>query len=69
MPQPTEYPDKAEMLRGRRESLSKQFAPDLFGATQPDETREEEQEVEPNTEDYADNEPNAEDIPDEGQGE
>ncbi|MDC7217623.1 MAG: PRTRC system protein E [Spirochaetales bacterium] len=69
VPQPTEYPDKAEMLRGRRESLKAQFAPDLFGAAQPAEPQEEEQETEPNTEEYADNEPNAEDIPDEGQGE
>ena len=69
VPQPTEYPDKAEMLRGRRESLKAQFAPDLFGATQPAERQEEENEVEPNTEEYADSEPNAEDFPDERQGE
>jgi PRTRC genetic system protein E len=68
VPQPTEYPDKAEMLRGRRESLKAQFAPDLFGAAQPAEEQEEEN-TEPNIEDYADSEPNAEDIPDEGQGE
>lgn len=65
VPQPTEYPDKAEMLRKRRESLKNQFAPDLFGAAQPAEAQEEEN-TEPNTEDYADSEPNAEDIPDVG---
>lgn len=68
VPQATEYPDKAELLRKRRESLKAQFAPDLFGAAQPAETQEKE-DVEPNTEDYADSEPNAEDIPDEGEGE
>jgi len=67
VPQATEYPDKAEQLRKRRESLKNQFAPDLFGAAQPVETQEEN--TEPNTEDYADSEPNAEDIPDEGEGE
>jgi PRTRC genetic system protein E len=68
VPQATEYPDKAEQLRKRRDSLKAQFAPDLFGAAQPAETQEEE-DVEPNTDDYADSEPNAEDIPDEGEGE
>lgn len=68
VPQPTEYPDKAEQLRKRRESLKAQFAPDLFGAAQPVETQEEEN-TEPNTEEYADSEPNAEDIPDAGEGE
>lgn len=68
VPQPNEYPDKAEMLRTRRDSLKAQFAPDLFGAAQPADPQEEEN-TEPNTEDYADSEPNAEDIPDEGQGE
>lgn len=67
VPQATEYPDKAEQLRGRRDRLKTQFAPDLFGAAQPAENQEED--VEPNTEDYADSEPNAEDIPDEGEGE
>jgi len=68
VPQPTEYPDKAEQLRTRRDSLKAKFAPDLFGAAQPVETQEEEN-TEPNTEDYADSEPNAEDIPDAGEGE
>jgi PRTRC genetic system protein E len=62
--QPTEYPENAEQLRKRRESLSRQFAPDLFGQGQPVQVEQEE----PNTEDYADNEPNAEGIPDEGEG-
>lgn len=68
VPQATEYPDKAEMLRTRRDSLKAQFAPDLFGAAQPAEEQAEEN-TEPNTEDYADSEPNAEDIPDEGERE
>jgi PRTRC genetic system protein E len=68
VPQATEYPDKAEQLRKRRDSLKAQFAPDLFGAAQPAETQEEE-DVEPNNEDYADSEPNDEDIPDEGERE
>jgi len=68
VPQATEYPDKAEQLRKRRDSLKAQFAPDLFGAAQPVETQDEEN-TELNTEDYADSEPNAEDIPDEGEGE
>ena len=68
VPPSAEYPDKAEQLRSRRDSLKAQFAPDLFGAAQPAEEQEEEN-TEPNTEDYADSEPNAEDIPDEGEGE
>jgi len=68
VPQSTEYPDKAEQLRKRRESLKAQFAPDLFGAAQPDEIQEEQNE-EPNTDDYADSDTDAEDIPDEGEGE
>jgi PRTRC genetic system protein E len=44
VPQASEYPDKADELRKRRESLSKQFAPDLFGAAQPDEIQEDENE-------------------------
>jgi PRTRC genetic system protein E len=67
VPQPSEYPDKAEQLRKRRESLKAQFAPDLFGAGQHDEIQEEENE-EPNTEDYADSDTDAEDIPDEEEG-
>jgi PRTRC genetic system protein E len=45
VPQPSEYPDKAQLLRERRESLSKQFAPDLFGTAQPATVTN----VEPNT--------------------
>lgn len=68
VPQSTDYPDKAEQLRKRRESLKAQFAPDLFGAAQPDEIQEEENE-EPNTNDYDDSDTDAEDIPAEGEGE
>jgi PRTRC genetic system protein E len=68
VPQPSEYPDKAEQLRKRRESLKAQFAPDLFGAAQPNEIQEDEKE-EPNNQDYADSHTDAEDIPDEREGE
>jgi len=64
VPQPTEYPDKAETLRNRRAALSAKFSPDLFGAEQP--TTEN---VEPNTEDDAVDQTDAEDIPDEGERE
>jgi PRTRC genetic system protein E len=70
VPLAAEYPDKAEQLRKRKESLKNQFAPDLFGASQSAETQvAKEENTELNTEDYADSEPNAEDIPDEGEGE
>lgn len=70
VPLAADYPQKAEQLRKRKESLKNQFAPDLFGAAHPAENQaEEEENTEPNTEDYADSEPNAEDIPDEGEGE
>jgi len=68
VPLATDYPDKAEQLRRRKENLKNQFAPDLFGTVQTAEIQEEEN-TEPNNEDYADSEPNAEDIPVEGQGE
>lgn len=60
VPQPSDYPDRADVLRARRASLSKQFAPDLFVAATP------ETPVEPNTEDYDDNAPDAEAVQDEG---
>lgn len=60
VPQPSDYPDRADALRARRASLSKQFAPDLFVAAAP------ETPVEPNTEDYDDNAPDAEAVQDEG---
>lgn len=60
VPQPSEYPDRADALRSRRANLSKQFAPDLFGAAQPQE--------QPNTEDYDYDEPDTEAVPYEGQG-
>lgn len=60
VPQPSDYPDRADTLRARRASLSKQFAPDLFVAAAP------EIPVEPNTEDYDDNAPDAEAVHNEG---
>lgn len=69
VPLASEYPDKAEQLRKRKENLKNQFAPDLFGEPQPAEIQPEETFTEPNTENYAHSEPNAEDIPDEGEGE
>jgi PRTRC genetic system protein E len=65
VPQPAEFPDKAEELRKRRASLSAMFSPDLFGAGQPatDVTN-----VEPKTENDATDDTDAEGIPDERQG-
>lgn len=60
VPQPSDYPDRADALRARRASLSKQFAPDLFVAAAP------ETPVEPNTDNYDDNAPDAEAVQDEG---
>lgn len=60
VPQPSDYPDRADALRARRASLSKQFAPDLFVASAAQTP------VEPNTEDYDDNAPDAEAVQDEG---
>ena len=64
VPQPNEYPDKADALRKRRESLSKQFAPDLFGA-QPASINT----VESNTESDADHNTDAAGLPYKGKGE
>lgn len=61
VPQPSDYPDRAEALRERRASLSKQFAPDLFGGEQA-------QNVAPNTQDDDNSTTDAEVVPDEGQG-
>ncbi len=47
IPQPSEFPDKADEIRTRRAELSAQFSPDLFGA-QPSESINE---TEPNTQD------------------
>jgi PRTRC genetic system protein E len=60
VPQPSDYPERAEALRERRASLSKQFVPDLFGAQAPN--------VEPNTEEDDNSTTDAEAVPDEGQG-
>ncbi|WP_372339320.1 hypothetical protein [Flavobacterium sp. MFBS3-15] len=60
VPQPSDYPDRADTLRARRASLSKQFAPDLFVAAAPETL------VESNTQDYDDNTPDAEAVHDEG---
>jgi len=38
VPEPSEYPEKAEELRNRREQLSSRFAPDLFAEPVPRET-------------------------------
>jgi len=64
VPQPTEFPEKAEELRQRRASLSAKFSPDLFGAEQP---ATEENNVEPNTDYDATDHTDAEGIPDEGE--
>ena len=40
VPQPNEYPEKAEELRKRRSALSEKFTPDLFGETTEEEKHE-----------------------------
>jgi len=64
VPQPSEFPDKAEEIRSRRAALSAQFSPDLFGAEQPDTVTD----VEPNSDDDVTDHNNAEGIPDAGEG-
>lgn len=64
IPQPSEFPDKAEEIRIRRASLSAKFSPDLFEAEQPAQNINE---VQPNTKDYVTDNSNAEDFSDEGQ--
>jgi len=65
VPQPSEFPDKAEEVRQRRASLSAKFSPDLFGAEQP---AHDQNDVEPNTDDDATDDTDAKGIPDEGEG-
>lgn len=64
IPQPSEFPDKAEEIRSRRASLSAKFSPDLFGAEQPAGNINE---VQSNTKDYVTDNSDAEDFSDEGQ--
>jgi PRTRC genetic system protein E len=64
VPQPSDYPDKGDFLRKRRESLSRQFEPDLFATGQSVIEN-----TQPNTEEYAADQRDAEGIPDEGEGE
>lgn len=63
VPQPSEFPDKAEEIRSRRASLSAKFSPDLFGAEPPAII-----EVELNTDYDATDHTDAKGIPDEGEG-
>jgi len=65
IPQPSEFPDKAEEIRTRRAALSAKFSPDLFGAEQPEEIIKE---VEPNPNDDVTDHNNAEGLSLEGQG-
>lgn len=65
IPQPSEFPEKAEEIRSRRAALSAKFSPDLFGAEQTAETIDE---VEPNTTDDVTDHINAESLSHEGQG-
>lgn len=65
LPQPSEFPEKAEEIRSRRAALSAKFSPDLFAAEQPATVLNE---VEPNTEEDATDYTDAKGIPDEGQG-
>jgi len=62
VPQPTEFPEKAEEIRKRRASLSAKFSPDLFEAGQP---ATQVLNVEPNTESHATDDTDAEGIFDE----
>lgn len=64
VPQPSEFPEKAEEIRSRRAALSAQFSPDLFGAEQP---ATEKNDVEPNTDNDATDDTDAEGIPHEGE--
>lgn len=66
VPQPTEFPEKAEELRKRRASLSAKFSPDLFETGQP---ATQVNNVEPKTEYDATDDTDAEGIPDEGERE
>jgi PRTRC genetic system protein E len=66
VPEPAEFPEKADKIRKRRASLSAKFDPDLFGATPPE---TEEKNVEPNTDYDATDNTDAEGFPDERQGE
>lgn len=61
VPQPSDYPDRADALRAKRASLSKQFSPDLFGGAQP-------VNEEPNIQEDDNSTTDAEAVPDEGQG-
>jgi PRTRC genetic system protein E len=65
IPQPSEFPDKAEEIRNRRAAISAKFSPDLFGAEQPAEPIDK---VEPNTTDDVTDHSNAESLSHEGQG-
>lgn len=63
IPQPPEFPNKAEEIRTRRAELSAKFSPDLFGA-QPAERLTE---TEPNTQDDDADNADAEGLYDEGE--
>lgn len=64
VPQPSEFPDKAEEIRTRRAALSAKFSPDLFGAQNQSEANGK---VEPNTQDNDADNTDAEGLSDEGQ--
>lgn len=64
IPQPSEFPEKAEEIRTRRAALSAKFSPDLFGAEQPAELINETQ---PNTQDDDADNADAEGLYDEGE--
>jgi len=65
VPQPSEFPEKAQEIRARRAALSAKFeSPDLFGAATPTEPITE---VEPNTQDDATDPTDAEGVYDEGE--
>ena len=63
IPQPSEFPDKADEIRTRRAALSARFSPDLFGAQHVEPINE----TEPNTQDDDADNADAEGLYDEGE--
>lgn len=66
LPQPSEFPDKAEEIRSRRAALSAKFgSPDLFATGQDEPVLKD---VKPNNDNNVTDHTDAEGIPDEGEG-
>jgi len=54
VPDPTEYPEQAEIIRKKKSALSAKFAPDLFGSTSTAVANEEPQREDVDTEEETD---------------